>query len=62
MKSNALSWNPMEAFNFTVANEDQNCYTFDMRNLKTALKVHTDHVAAVYVYGLSTKSPKRLYI
>merc|ERR1712100_873991 len=47
MKSNALSWNPMEAFNFTVANEDQNCYTFDMRNLKTALKVHTDHVAAV---------------
>lgn len=47
MKSNALSWNPMEAYNFTVANEDHNCYTFDMRHLGTALKVHTDHVAAV---------------
>lgn len=45
--SNALSWNPMEAFNFTVASEDHNLYTFDMRNLSIALNVHVDHVGAV---------------
>eukprot|EP00035_Acanthoeca_spectabilis_P022879 m.446348 g.446348 ORF g.446348 m.446348 type:complete len:449 (-) comp19349_c0_seq1:1286-2632(-) len=47
MRTNALCWNPMEAFNFTVANEDHNLYTFDMRKLKTALNVHKDHVSAV---------------
>lgn len=47
MKSNAVSWNPMEAFHFTIANEDHNLYTFDMRNLQTALYVHKDHVSAV---------------
>ena len=31
LKTNALAWNPMEAFNFTTASEDHNCYTFDMR-------------------------------
>ena len=39
----------MEAFNFTVANEDHNLYTFDMRKLNIALNVHVDHVGAVYV-------------
>jgi len=33
MKSNGIAWNPMEAFNFTLANEDSNLYTFDMRRL-----------------------------
>ncbi|XP_049851182.1 DDB1- and CUL4-associated factor 13-like [Schistocerca gregaria] len=47
MNNNALAWNPMEAFNFTVANEDHNLYTFDMRNLDSALNVHMDHAAAV---------------
>jgi WD repeat and SOF domain-containing protein 1 len=47
MRSNRLCWNPMEAFNFTVANEDHNLYTFDMRNLEQALNVHKDHVSAV---------------
>lgn len=49
MRSNDLSWNPMEAFNFTVANDDHNCYTYDMRRLsdKGALGVHKDHVSAV---------------
>lgn len=47
MKSNALSWNPMEAYMFSVANEDQNCYSFDMRRLEEAYQVHYDHVAAV---------------
>uniref|UniRef100_D3TRG9 DDB1- and CUL4-associated factor 13 n=1 Tax=Glossina morsitans morsitans TaxID=37546 RepID=D3TRG9_GLOMM len=47
MKSNKLCWNPMEAFNFTVANEDCNLYTFDTRRLRNPLKIHFDHVAAV---------------
>lgn len=47
MRSNALCWNPMIAFNFTVANEDQNLYTFDMRKLDRALRLHADHVGAV---------------
>ncbi|XP_077287370.1 DDB1- and CUL4-associated factor 13 [Arctopsyche grandis] len=47
MRSNSLSWNPMEAFMFTVANEDYNLYTFDARQLKHPLNVHKDHVSAV---------------
>lgn len=47
MKSNAIAWNPTEAFNFTVANEDTNLYTFDMRRLDRPLNVHMDHVGAV---------------
>lgn len=45
--SNAISWNPMEAFNFAVANEDHNVYIFDMRKFDRALNVLKDHVAAV---------------
>jgi len=30
------------------ANEDHNCYTFDMRKLDRALNVLKDHVSAVY--------------
>ena len=47
MRTNAICWNPMEAFNFTCANEDHNLYTFDMRNLDKAKVVHKDHVSAV---------------
>ena len=47
LASNAISWNPMEAFNFAVANEDHNAYVFDMRKLDRALNVLKDHVAAV---------------
>ncbi|XP_037938510.1 DDB1- and CUL4-associated factor 13 [Teleopsis dalmanni] len=47
MKSNKLAWNPMESFNFTLANEDCNLYTFDTRQLKSPIKVHFDHVSAV---------------
>lgn len=47
MKTNALCFNPMEPFNFAVANEDHNCYTFDMRSLDRALSVHKDHTGAV---------------
>jgi len=47
MRPNRLAWNPMEAFNFTVANEDYNLYTFDSRNLSRPKKIHENHVAAV---------------
>lgn len=47
LASNAISWNPMEAFNFAVANEDHNIYIFDMRKLDRALNILKDHVAAV---------------
>ena len=46
-RSNALAWNPIEAFNFTVANEDCNLYSYDMRKLDRALCVHQDHVSSV---------------
>lgn len=47
MQSNGVRWNPMEAFHFTVANEDSNLYTFDMRRLDRPLNVHMDHTMAV---------------
>uniref|UniRef100_A0A8C4Z5G1 DDB1- and CUL4-associated factor 13 n=1 Tax=Gadus morhua TaxID=8049 RepID=A0A8C4Z5G1_GADMO len=47
MRSNTLSWNPMEAFYFTCANEDYNLYTYDMRYLEKPVTVHMDHVSAV---------------
>ncbi|KAK2747673.1 rRNA-processing protein sof1 [Onygenales sp. PD_40] len=47
LASNAISWNPMEAFNFAVASEDHNIYIFDMRKMDRALNVLKDHVAAV---------------
>ncbi|KAH7119052.1 small nucleolar ribonucleoprotein complex subunit [Dendryphion nanum] len=45
--SNDIAWNPMEAFNFAVANEDHNVYIFDMRKMSRALNVLKNHVAAV---------------
>ncbi|KAL9129339.1 MAG: hypothetical protein Q9217_002177 [Psora testacea] len=47
LASNAISWNPMEAFNFAAANEDHNIYIFDMRKMNRALNVLKNHVAAV---------------
>lgn len=47
LASNAISWNPMEAFNLALANEDHNIYLFDMRNLSRALNILKDHVSAV---------------
>uniref|UniRef100_A0A6B2L418 DDB1- and CUL4-associated factor 13 n=1 Tax=Arcella intermedia TaxID=1963864 RepID=A0A6B2L418_9EUKA len=53
MKSNAMVWNPMEAFHFTVANEDHNAYTFDMRNLGKAMYTHSGHVSALLAIDYS---------
>lgn len=47
MRVNAISWNPMEAFNFVAGSEDYNSYYFDMRNLSQALHVYKDHTSAV---------------
>lgn len=48
LRSNALAWNPREPMNFTVANEDHNLYSFDMRKLDAgATCVHKDHAGAV---------------
>ncbi len=47
MMTNAIAWNPLEGMVFAIANEDHNCYTFDMRHLNHALSIHKDHVAAV---------------
>lgn len=46
-RTNAIAWNPREAFNFTCANEDSNCYSYDMRKLNASLCIHKDHVSAV---------------
>jgi WD repeat and SOF domain-containing protein 1 len=46
-RTNAVAWNPVEAFNFTAANNDSALYTFDMRNLKSALHVHKDFTNSV---------------
>ncbi|KAF9679222.1 hypothetical protein SADUNF_Sadunf07G0117500 [Salix dunnii] len=46
-KTNCISWNPMEPMNFTAANEDCNCYSYDARKLNEAKCVHKDHVSAV---------------
>ncbi|XP_076297533.1 DDB1- and CUL4-associated factor 13 [Lasioglossum baleicum] len=47
LRTNKLSWNPMEAVTFTCANEDYNLYTYDIRKLNTPKTVHMDHVEAV---------------
>ena len=46
-RTNAVSWNPMEAFNFTAASEDSNCYSYDMRKLNNSTCIHRDHVSSV---------------
>ncbi|THU69878.1 hypothetical protein C4D60_Mb08t19070 [Musa balbisiana] len=48
-KTNAICWNPMEPMNFTAANEDCSCYSYDTRKLDEAKVVHKDHVSAVCV-------------
>lgn len=53
MRSNQLCWNPMEAFRFTVANEDHDLHTYDMRNLSKPIRLHKDHTAAVIALDYS---------
>ncbi|KAL3235139.1 Protein SOF1 [Nakaseomyces bracarensis] len=53
MRTNAICWNPMEAFNFVIANEDHNAYYYDMRNMSRSLNVFKDHVSAVMDVDIS---------
>ena len=46
-KSACGCWNPQEPMNFTVGNEDSNCYTFDFRNFDKVLMIHKDHINSV---------------
>jgi DDB1- and CUL4-associated factor 13 len=46
MNSNSICWNPLEAMMFTIANEDHNLYTFDMRHLKKPVQIHMGHTSA----------------
>ncbi|KAK9838515.1 hypothetical protein WJX81_004545 [Elliptochloris bilobata] len=46
-RTNAIAWNPMEPMNLTLASEDCNLYTYDMRRLQSALCVHKDFTSAV---------------
>ncbi|XP_073993318.1 DDB1- and CUL4-associated factor 13 [Rhodnius prolixus] len=47
MRSNQVAWNPMEAFIYTLANEDYNLYTFDTRKMAVAVTKHKGHISAV---------------
>lgn len=47
LRTNAISWNPMEAFNFATGSDDHNAYYWDMRNLNRSLNVYKDHVSSV---------------
>mmetsp|Transcript_6835 Transcript_6835/g.22589 ORF Transcript_6835/g.22589 Transcript_6835/m.22589 type:complete len:446 (+) Transcript_6835:85-1422(+) len=46
-RANACCWNPMEPMHLTLASEDHDLYTFDMRRLSQAICVHSGHVSAV---------------
>ena len=46
-KSNDIAWNPREPIYFTLANEDGNLYTFDIRKLTEANRIHKDHMNSV---------------
>ena len=46
-RPNALCWNPMEPMHFTLASEDHDLYTFDLRKLDHAICIHRGHVSAV---------------
>lgn len=47
LRTNAISWNPMEAFNFATGGDDHNGYYWDMRKLNRSLNVYKDHVSAI---------------
>lgn len=47
LRTNAISFNPLSAYNFVCASEDSNIYAYDMRNMKRSTNVFKDHVNAV---------------
>ncbi|GMM37992.1 rRNA-processing protein [Saccharomycopsis crataegensis] len=47
LRTNAICFNPMSAYNFVCASEDSNVYGYDMRNMKRSTNVYKDHISAV---------------
>jgi len=47
MRSNAICWNHVNSSEFTLASEDSNLYSFDLRNLSQVKKVYKGHVLPV---------------
>ncbi|TXT11995.1 uncharacterized protein COLE_02405 [Cutaneotrichosporon oleaginosum] len=47
MRSNALSWCPTLPTVMLLASEDQNLYTFDIRNLESPTQIYKGHVGGV---------------
>ena len=52
-KSQSLSWNPIEPLNVVVANDDSNCYTYDIRKMELPTMIHKDHISAVMSVAFS---------
>jgi WD repeat and SOF domain-containing protein 1 len=53
-RTNALCWNPMNPYVFSIANDDMNSYTFDMRKLgKGPTIMHSGHMNAVMTLDYS---------
>lgn len=47
-RTNDVCWNPMNPYVFSIANDDLNCYTFDMRKLEDGpTHMHTGHLSSV---------------
>ncbi|CAI5442638.1 unnamed protein product [Caenorhabditis angaria] len=47
LRPNKISWNPIEAYSFTVASEDYSLYTFDMRFMEHPIQSHQGFTSAV---------------
>jgi DDB1- and CUL4-associated factor 13 len=56
MPSNDISWNLTNFLQFTVANEDGNLYSFDLRNLDKIFKIYKGHVMPVLCLDQSSYS------
>jgi WD repeat and SOF domain-containing protein 1 len=52
-KSSCVSWNPIEPLNVVVANDDSNCYTYDIRKMELPTMIHKDHISAVMSVAFS---------
>jgi WD repeat and SOF domain-containing protein 1 len=47
MSTNEICWNSKSFSEFSLANDDSNIYTFDLRNLKKPTKIHSGHLMSV---------------
>jgi len=47
MRSNDIIWSPKNPWEFTVANEDSNLYSFDLRSISNIKKTYKGHVMPI---------------